>query len=128
MSREPLNIVLAVTAVLLLASGGAWLVDHVRRSRLATPAARPAPTAVQGDARLVTLEVSGMSCATCASRVTSALEATAGVRSCGVETASKRAWVVCDRGVADTALVAAVVRAGAGAGGSFEYAARVIRR
>jgi copper chaperone CopZ len=69
-----------------------------------------------------------MTCARCASRITDALAATSGVRSCDVEPAAKRAWVICDRGVADSSLVAAVVRAGAGADGGSEYAARVIRR
>ena len=125
MSRDPLRIVVAVAAVLLLAAGGSWLVDHVRRPALRTGSRTP-PAAVAADARLVTLEVSGMTCANCASRVTSRLEATAGVRTCGVDPAAKRAWVVCGRDVADTALVAAVERAGARAGGASEYGARVI--
>jgi copper chaperone CopZ len=125
MSRDPLKIVLAVAAVLLLAAGGSWLVDHVRQPSLrAGPRVRPGSVPV--NARLVTLEVSGLTCANCASRVTTQLEATAGVRSCGVDPAAERAWVVCDRAVADTALVAAVVRAGSRAGGASEYAARVI--
>ena len=123
MTREPLNVALAVAAVLLLATGGAWLVEHARQPRAARA---PVPAAVPAGARLVTLEVSGMTCAKCASRITTTLQATAGVRSCGIDPPAKRAWVVCDRAVVDTALVAAVVRSGAGAGSGFEYAARVI--
>jgi copper chaperone CopZ len=130
MSRNSLNITLAIAAVLLLAAGGAGLVDHARRSLVNGPqsASRPAPASVPQGARLVTLEVSGMTCAKCASRVTSALSATSGVRSCDVEPASKRAWVICDRGVADSTLVAAVVRTGSVTGGGSEYTAKVIRR
>lgn len=125
MTREPLTIALAIAAVLLLALGGARLVEHARAPRM-TPAA--APAVAPPGARLVTLEVSGMTCAKCASRITNTLLATAGVRSCGVDPPAGRAWVLCDRNVADTALVSAVVRSGAGAGSGFEYAARVIPR
>jgi copper chaperone CopZ len=125
MSRDALNVALAITAVLALATGGAWLVGRGRQPRAARSAA---PAAVPSGARLVTLEVSGITCAKCASRITSTLQATAGVRSCGVDPPAGRAWVVCDPGVADTTLVAAVVRSGAGAGSGFEYAARVIPR
>ena len=124
MSREPLTVAAAIAAVLLLATGGAWLVEHARQPHAVR---RPAPAVVPAGARLVTLEVSGMTCAKCASRITSTLQATAGVRSCGIDPAAKSAWVVCDPGVADTALVAAVVRSGAAAGSGFEYAARVVR-
>lgn len=125
MSRDLLKIVVAVAAVLLLAAGGSWLVDRVRRPALRA-SHRVRPSSVPANARLVTLEVSGLTCANCASRVTTQLEATTGVRSCDVDPAAKRAWVVCDRAVADTALVAAVARAGSRAGGGSEYAARVI--
>jgi copper chaperone CopZ len=128
MSRVPLNIVVAVAAVLALAAGGAWLVDHARQPRGSLAHARhrppPAEAAVPAGARLVTLEVSGMMCTNCASRVTIALETTSGVRSCDVDPSASRAWVVCDRGVADTSLVAAVVGAGTGS----EYAAKVVHR
>ena len=129
MSRDSLNITLAIAAVLLLAAGGASTVDHARRSLVPgpRPATRPVSSVVPAGARLVTLEVSGMTCAKCASRVTSALAATSGVRSCDVEPAAKRVWVICDRAIADSALVAAVVRSGAGASGTSEYAARVIQ-
>jgi copper chaperone CopZ len=86
------------------------------------------PATVPAGARLVTLEVSGMMCANCASRVTNELTATAGVRSCDVDPTVKRAWVVCDRSVADTTLVAAVAHAGTDTRGGPEYEAKVVRR
>jgi copper chaperone CopZ len=125
MTREPLDIGLAIAAVLLLAAGGAWLVDHAREPRMARAAA---PAVAPAGARLVTLDVAGMTCAKCASRITNTLLATPGVRACGVDPRSSRAWVVCDRGLADTSLVAAVVRSGAGPGSGSEYAAKVITR
>jgi copper chaperone CopZ len=127
MSRDPLNIALAIAAVLVLAAGGSWLVDRARRPdmRRVSP---PSLAALPAGARLVTLEVSGMMCANCASRVTSTLAATAGVRSCDVDPTVKRAWVVCDRGVADTTLVAAVAHAGTDTPRGPEYSAKVVRR
>jgi len=145
MSRELLNIALAVAAVLLLAAGGAALVERARAPHVSRVAA---PAAIPEGARLVTLEVSGITCANCASRITREVEATAGVRSCGMDLKPGRAfapaplsagapagavarlWVLCDRAIADTSLVAAVGRAGAGAGSGsvFAYAARVVSR
>jgi len=48
MTREPLNIGLAIAAVLLLATGGAWLVDHARHARLVTLGARCRPPGSAG--------------------------------------------------------------------------------
>lgn len=123
MTREALKIGLGIAAVLLLAAGGARLVDQVRTPRMVRSAP---PTVVPAGARLVTLEVSGMTCAKCASRITDGLRATPGVRSCDVDPPASRAWVLCDAGVADSLLVAAVVRSGAGAGSGLDYGARVI--
>jgi copper chaperone CopZ len=123
MTREPLKIGLAIAAVMLLATGGASLVERARAPRLPHDAA---PSVVPVGARLVTLEVSGMTCAKCASRITGTLKATSGVRACGVDPPAHRAWVLCDAGVNDTTLTAAVTRSGAGAGSGFEYVARVI--
>jgi len=122
MTSEPLKIALAIAAVMLLATGGAWLVENARAPRLPHAAA---PAVVPAGARLVTLEVRGMTCTKCASRITRTLEATAGVRSCGVDPPAHRAWVLCDAAVADTSLTAAVVRSGVG---GFEYEAKVITR
>jgi len=109
-SRDPLNIALAVMAVLLLAVGGPYVVQ-----RLGRPAARRAPSvlpAVQAGQKRVTLDVSGMFCANCASRVGRELEATPGVVASDVDVDAHRATVVCDRALADTTLVRAVGRAG----------------
>jgi len=119
MPRDLVNIVLAVTAVLLLAAGGGWLVDRARQ-----PAAPPARSlaSVPAGARRVTLQLSGMYCAKCASRIGTALRATPGVLACVVDAKHHRADVVCERGVADTSLVAAVPRAGR------DYSATVVAR
>lgn len=110
MSRDPLNIALAVMSVLLLAVGGPYLVQRLRQ-----PASRPAvsslPVAAVGQKR-VTLDVSGMMCANCASRVTRELESMPGVVAADVDVDAHRATVVCDRALADTSLVQAVGRAG----------------
>jgi copper chaperone CopZ len=112
MSREAVHIALAVLTVLLLAAGGSLLAEHLRHP-LASPAARVLPAAQAGQRR-VTLEVSGMFCANCASRVTRALDATRGVVACNLDVQARRATVVCDRQLADTSLVGAVARAGGG--------------
>ena len=109
-SRDPLNIALAVMAVLLLAVGGPSLVHRLRRP--AAIRATSTPPVVQPGQKRVTLEISGMYCANCASRVTQALEATRGVVAADVNVDSHRATVVCDRQLADTSLVGAVGRAG----------------
>ena len=117
LSRDPLNIALAVMAVLLLAVAGPTLVERLRR-----PAARSSastlPVAQAGQKR-VTLEISGMVCAKCSERVTRELESTPGVAACDVDVDAHRATVVCDRELADTSLVGAVGRAGS------EFAATV---
>ena len=109
MSRDPLNIALAVMAVLLLAVGGPYLVQHWPRPALPTTSTLPVVAAGQ---KRVTLEVSGMMCANCAARVTRELEATDGVVAADVDVDARRATVVCDRQLADTSLVGAVARAG----------------
>ena len=117
MSRDPLNIALAVTAVLLLAVGGPYLVQRLRRP--ATLAVTSALPVVQADQKRITLDISGMMCANCAARVTRELEATPGVEAADVDVDARRATVVCDRQLADTSLVGAVSRAGS------EFAATV---
>jgi copper chaperone CopZ len=107
-SRDALNIALAVVTVLLLAVGGPYLAQRLSRP---LAVAGTLPVAQVGQKR-VTLEVSGMFCANCASRVTRELEATRGVVACAVDVRAHRATVVCDRQLADTSLVGAVARAG----------------
>ncbi len=118
MSRESLTVVIAVLSVVLLALGGSlWM----ERQRAPAPA-RVVHAALESGQRRVTLEVTGLSCASCASRVCEQLESTAGVVSCDVDASSSRAYVVCGEAVADSSLVRAVTRAGR------EYAAAVLTR
>ena len=110
MSRDPLNIALAVMAVVLLAIGGPVLIERLRR-----PTAHGSVSslpAVQSGQKRVTLDISGMYCSGCAERVTRELEATRGVAACAVDVPAHRATVVCERDLADTTLVGAVGRAG----------------
>ena len=97
-------------AVLLLAVGGPYLVQRLRLA--AGRASASALPAAQTGQKRVTLEISGMFCANCASKITRELEATPGVTACELDVDGHRANVVCDRQLADTSLVGAVVRAG----------------
>src|ERR1043166_497523 len=106
--------------VLLLAVGGPYLVE--RLGRPATTRAAGLLPRVQSGRKRVALEVSGMFCANCASRVSHELEATPGVVACDVDVDAHRATVVCDRALADTTLVRAVAHAGR------EYSASVSSR
>jgi copper chaperone CopZ len=106
MSREPLQVVLAVVLVLVLAIGGPALLERAHR-----PAPRPAvlaSAAIPRGQRRVTLEVAGMTCASCASKVSHRLQALAGVRACALDARTGRASVLCDNDVADTSLVRSV--------------------
>lgn len=107
MKRDILNIVALVAGLLVLAIGGPWI---VRQLRSLPPAAL---TARSGE-RIVTLEVAGMTCSGCASMVQTTLAGIDGVSAAAVRHAQRRAYVVCGRAVADSALVAAVARAGRG--------------
>ena len=100
--------VLAAIAVIVLAVGGPWIVRQVRTLP------RPVELAARSDQRIVTLDVGGMTCAGCAAKVTQELTAVKGVSNAEVRLAQRRAYVVCDRAVPDTALTAAVGRAGPG--------------
>jgi len=125
-ARDAPTIALAVAAVLLLTAGGAWLVDRARTGAAPRSAPRSThPRALVGlppGARRVTLELSGMYCPKCATRIGIALDVVPGVLSAEIDAKRARAHVVCDGSAADTSLVAAVARAGPG------YAATVLRR
>lgn len=108
MSRDLLNVVAVVAAVLVLAVGGPWIAREVRSL------ARAAPLAARADQRISTLEVSGMTCTGCAATIEKRLVAVPGVSEAVVRFSTRRAHVVCARDLADTALVAAVERAGPG--------------
>ena len=110
MSRDPLNIVFAVLGVLLLAAGGSVLTERMR----SPAAARMAPVSAGSGERRVTLEVAGMTCAGCASKVTNQLQDTPGVVACEVDPSAGRAVVVCAVDANDSSLVQAVSRAGKG--------------
>lgn len=107
MKRDLLNIGALVTMVLVVALGGPWLVRQVKSLPRQALVAR-------ADQRIVTLEVGGMTCSGCASAVRSSLAGIPGVATAEVRLQQRRAYVVCDPAVADTALVAAIHRAGPG--------------
>jgi copper chaperone CopZ len=107
-SKRNLRIALAVLAMLAVGASGTWL-------------ARQLQTLPSGDAlaaranqRVVTLEVGGMTCGACEATVAARLTQVAGVTNVAVRHAQRRAYVVCDPAVQDTALVQAVHRAGPG--------------
>jgi len=102
------NTLALVVGVLVLAGGGPLLVRELRTlPRLHALAAR-------ADQRIVTLEVGGMTCAGCVSAVRTELASVDGVADVEVRLEQERAYVVCDPAVADTALTAAIHRAGPG--------------
>jgi copper chaperone CopZ len=107
MKREVWNIVALVAAVVLLGGGTPWLIGQLKslpRERLAARA----------DQRIVTLEVGGMTCGGCAATVQDRLTSLPGVSDAQVHYRQRRAYVVCDPGVADTSITAAIERAGPG--------------
>ena len=108
MKREIWNAVAAVVGAIALAAGGPWLVRELRTLP------RGHELAARADQRVVTLEVGGMTCGGCASTVAGKIRAVAGVSAVDVRFRERRAYVVCDPAVADTALTAAVGRAGPG--------------
>lgn len=103
-----LNGVALACGVLLLGLGGPWLVAELR--------SLPGPDALaaRSGQRIVTLEVGGMTCGACAANVQTRLAEVPGVSTVEVRVGQRRAYVVCDPVVADTALTAAVGRAGPG--------------
>lgn len=107
MRRDLMNIAGLVAGVLVLAIGGPLLIRELRTLQPKTLAAR-------ADQRIVTLEVNGMTCAGCATAVQKELAGVGGVSTSTVRFPQRRAYVVCDRAVADSSLVAAVRRAGPG--------------
>jgi cation-transporting ATPase V len=93
---------------------------ELRKSRLMsatdTSARTVPPSAAADQAAQIELDVSGMTCGSCAARVQRALSRESGVTEALVNCATGRATVVLDPGAVDVArLVAAVERAGYGA-------------
>ena len=107
MKSSLLNSVALVLAVVLIAAAGPWLVREVRSLPRAALASR-------AHARIVTLDVGGMTCSGCASRIREELTAVPGVADADVRLGPQRAIVVCDRAVSDSTLLSAVHRAGPG--------------
>jgi copper chaperone CopZ len=107
MKRDVLNIVALVAVVLVLAIAGPLLVRQVRSLPVRALAAR-------GHEKVVTLEVGGMTCSGCAASVQASLARMPGVATVSVRLRQRRAYILCEPSVADTALVAAVHRAGPG--------------
>jgi copper chaperone CopZ len=103
---SPANRFALAAGLLLLAVGGPWLV----RQFASLP--RPAALAARSSARIVTLEIGGMTCEGCAKSVQAQLIAVAGVSTAEVRLDQRRAYVVCDPAVDDTTLIAAVERPG----------------
>jgi copper chaperone CopZ len=107
-NAERWNAIALVVGVLALGVGAPWLVREVRSLPRGTA------LAARADQRIVTLEVGGMTCNGCAGVVKGGLAAMPGVAAVEVRLAQRRAYVVCERAVADTALTGAVERAGPG--------------
>lgn len=70
------------------------------------------PAVATGPSRVVTLEVGGMVCEACSLKVTNSLAAVPGMRKVDLDLKGNKVEVECDATVADTALTAAVRRAG----------------
>jgi copper chaperone CopZ len=107
LKRDFLNIAALVAGLLVLAVGGPVIARQLR-------SLPPAALAARSGERIVTLEVSGMTCSGCAAKVETTLAGIDGVSTAAVRYAQRRAYVVCGRSVADSALVAAVARVGTG--------------
>lgn len=117
MRSRLLNGAAIAAAVLLLAAFGPWLVREI------ASLPRHGALAARSSQRVVTLEIGGMTCQGCAKAVRAQIAAVPGVSTVEVRLGQKRAYVVCERSVPDTLLVAAVGRPGSGA-----YEAAVVAR
>ena len=93
-------------AILVLATGGPWLWHEVR----SLPSHQA--LAARATEKIVTLEISGMTCSGCAARVHGTLASVPGVSAAEVRLKQDRAIVVCARSLPDSALISAVESAG----------------
>jgi copper chaperone CopZ len=103
-----MNVVALAAGVLVAALAGPWLAGEIR----SLP--RGASLASRADQRVVSLDVGGMTCVACVAAVQGSLEQVRGVSTVDVRLREHRAFIVCDRGVPDSSLTAAVHRAGPG--------------
>jgi copper chaperone CopZ len=110
------NLVLAAAALLVLAVGVPLLAGQLRDLGGASS------LAARADQRIVTLEVGGMHCTGCEGLIRAQLVQIPGVTEAEVRWPQRRAYVVTERAVPDTALLNAVHRAGPG------YLATVVQR
>jgi hypothetical protein len=101
------NTLALVVGVIVVATIGPWLVSEVR----SLPQQRA--LAARAGERVVTLDIGGMTCGAAPPRCARSWRH-AGVSAVQVRLKQERAYVVCPAGVADSALVAAVHRAGPG--------------
>jgi copper chaperone CopZ len=108
MRNEALNTLALVALVIAGAVGGPWLWQQVR----SLPGHRA--LAARSGEHVVTLEVGGMTCAGCASKVRTELASVDGVSAVEVRLQQDKAVVVCRPGVEDSTLLSAVRRAGPG--------------
>jgi len=108
MKRDPLDIAVGVMLVLLVLVGAPYAFQKLRAA--APVEGTIAAEEVAPSERRVTLAVQGMMCGTCVETITNALQGTPGVMGCEVDMAAERAVVLCDRSVADSALVGAIER------------------
>lgn len=111
-----LDRVVLAAALLLAVFGGPWLVRQMRT----LPQAHH--LAARSDQRIVTIEVSGMKCESCEKGIAGELAAVPGVAATEVRHTMQRAYVVVDRSVPDSALVAAIEQAGE------EFVAQVVQK
>jgi copper chaperone CopZ len=100
------NLIAIAFGVLVLVLGGPWLMSQIRslpgRDNLDARA----------DQKIVTLEVAGMTCDACAAQIEGSLTTLHGVKTAEVRWQQKRAYVVCEPGLADSSLLTAVRNAG----------------
>ena len=108
MKIETWNSLALVVGVIALALCAPWLVSQVR----SLPGQRA--LAARAGERVVQIDVGGMTCSGCASKVQGELARVRGVSAVEVRLKQEKAFVVCPPGVSDSALVAAVHRAGPG--------------
>lgn len=108
MKSPVLNSLALVAGVVVLATLGPVLV------RAIGSLPHPRELAARADARVVSLDIGGMTCSGCAARVREELRSVQGVSAADVRLSDQRAVVVCAKSVADSALISAVHRAGPG--------------